>query len=197
MLPADSVDGARLRNFNLSVLVTDEFMRALNKGAEWPLRFNGQVYGAIPARQLWSRLMRAAYDGAEPGVIFIEKPPLPSSERSYSLVPIPSSVPGGMARSRMILRAPISPSAPAPMPESFATTMQRTPETTPMPAMTAALAHRGPDADGFHHDGPLGFGHRRLSVIDLAGSRQPLLSADGAIAVVHNGEIYKIGRAHV
>jgi asparagine synthase (glutamine-hydrolysing) len=56
--------------------------------------------------------------------------------------------------------------------------------------MTAALAHRGPDADGFHHDGPIGFGHRRLSVIDLAGSRQPLLSADREIAVVFNGEIY-------
>jgi asparagine synthase (glutamine-hydrolysing) len=56
--------------------------------------------------------------------------------------------------------------------------------------MTAALAHRGPDADGFHYDGPIGFGHRRLSVIDLAGSRQPLLSADREIAVVFNGEIY-------
>jgi asparagine synthase (glutamine-hydrolysing) len=56
--------------------------------------------------------------------------------------------------------------------------------------MTAALAHRGPDADGFHYDGPLGFGHRRLSVIDLAGSRQPLLSADQEVAVVFNGEIY-------
>ena len=42
--------------------------------------------------------------------------------------------------------------------------------------MTAALAHRGPDADGFHFDGPVGLGHRRLSVIDLAGSRQPLVS---------------------
>ena len=56
--------------------------------------------------------------------------------------------------------------------------------------MTAALAHRGPDADGFHYDGPIGFGHRRLSVIDLAGSKQPLLSADREIAVVFNGEIY-------
>jgi asparagine synthase (glutamine-hydrolysing) len=59
-----------------------------------------------------------------------------------------------------------------------------------LPAMTAALAHRGPDADGFHFDGALGFGHRRLKVIDLEGSRQPLLSADEAIAVVFNGEIY-------
>jgi asparagine synthase (glutamine-hydrolysing) len=59
-----------------------------------------------------------------------------------------------------------------------------------LPAMTAALAHRGPDADGFFHDGPVGLGHRRLSVIDVAGSRQPLVSADGAVAVVFNGEIY-------
>ena len=59
-----------------------------------------------------------------------------------------------------------------------------------LPAMTAALTHRGPDADGFHFDGPVGLGHRRLSVIDLAGSRQPLVSADGAIAVVFNGELY-------
>ena len=59
-----------------------------------------------------------------------------------------------------------------------------------LPAMTAALAHRGPDADGFHVDGPLGFGHRRLKVIDLEGSRQPLVSADGAVAVVFNGELY-------
>lgn len=61
---------------------------------------------------------------------------------------------------------------------------------TALPAMTASLTHRGPDADGFHYDGPVGLGHRRLSVIDLAGSRQPLLSSDEAIAVVFNGEIY-------
>ncbi|MEO8306326.1 MAG: asparagine synthase (glutamine-hydrolyzing) [Betaproteobacteria bacterium] len=59
-----------------------------------------------------------------------------------------------------------------------------------LPLMTATLAHRGPDADGFHFDGPVGLGHRRLSVIDIAGSRQPLVSSDGAIAVVFNGEIY-------
>ena len=59
-----------------------------------------------------------------------------------------------------------------------------------LPLMTATLAHRGPDADGFHYDGPIGFGHRRLKVIDLAGSLQPLVSTDGKIAVVFNGEIY-------
>ena len=59
-----------------------------------------------------------------------------------------------------------------------------------LPAMTAALAHRGPDDEGLHFDGPAGLGFRRLSVIDIAGSHQPLVSADGAVAVVFNGEIY-------
>jgi ribonucleoside-diphosphate reductase alpha chain len=66
-------DASRFRNFNLSVLVTDAFMAALASGADWPLRFGDDVYGAVPARALWARLMRATYDGAEPGVIFIDR----------------------------------------------------------------------------------------------------------------------------
>ncbi len=57
-------------------------------------------------------------------------------------------------------------------------------------AMTRAIAHRGPDAEGFHERAPVHFGHRRLSVIDIAGSPQPMQSADGAVAVIYNGEIY-------
>ncbi len=59
--------------------------------------------------------------------------------------------------------------------------------------MTAALAHRGPDGEGyFHAAGPAGasLGHRRLAVIDLAGGRQPMTSADGRWTIVYNGEIY-------
>jgi asparagine synthase (glutamine-hydrolysing) len=57
--------------------------------------------------------------------------------------------------------------------------------------MTAVLSHRGPDADGFHVDGPLGLGHRRLAIIDLSDrSRQPMASADGRYVIVFNGEIY-------
>ncbi|MFO1322672.1 MAG: asparagine synthase (glutamine-hydrolyzing) [Burkholderiales bacterium] len=56
--------------------------------------------------------------------------------------------------------------------------------------MTRSLAHRGPDADGFFTSGPAHLGHRRLSVIDIAGSTQPMTSADGRLAVVFNGEIY-------
>ncbi len=55
-------------------------------------------------------------------------------------------------------------------------------------AMTRALAHRGPDADGFHRSGRVNLGHRRLSVIDIAGSPQPM--AGGGCVVVFNGEVY-------
>ncbi len=57
-------------------------------------------------------------------------------------------------------------------------------------AMTRSLAHRGPDADGFLVSGRAHLGHRRLSVIDIAGSPQPMASPDGRVAVVFNGEIY-------
>ena len=57
-------------------------------------------------------------------------------------------------------------------------------------AMTRSLAHRGPDADGFFDSGRAHLGHRRLSVIDIAGSLQPMTSPDGRVAVVFNGEIY-------
>src|SRR5512145_58435 len=58
-------------------------------------------------------------------------------------------------------------------------------------AMTRTLAHRGPDAEGVHLDGPVGLGHRRLSIIDLSeAARQPLMNEDGSIGLVFNGEIY-------
>ncbi|HEX6603521.1 MAG TPA: adenosylcobalamin-dependent ribonucleoside-diphosphate reductase [Sphingomicrobium sp.] len=66
-------DPARFRNFNLSVLVTDAFMAALGADAEWPLLFGGETVRTIAARDLWHKLMRATYDAAEPGVIFIDR----------------------------------------------------------------------------------------------------------------------------
>jgi asparagine synthase (glutamine-hydrolysing) len=57
-------------------------------------------------------------------------------------------------------------------------------------AMTHRLAHRGPDDDGQYLDGPLGLGHRRLSIIDLAHGHQPLSNEDGTVWVVFNGMIY-------
>jgi asparagine synthase (glutamine-hydrolysing) len=56
--------------------------------------------------------------------------------------------------------------------------------------MTRLLVHRGPDAEGYYFDGPVSLGHRRLSIIDLAGSPQPMTTRDGALTVVFNGEIY-------
>ncbi len=66
-------DPARLRNFNLSVLVSDAFMEAVEKDAAWNLVFNERVYRTLPARALWDKIMRSAYDYAEPGVIFIDR----------------------------------------------------------------------------------------------------------------------------
>ena len=59
-------------------------------------------------------------------------------------------------------------------------------------AMTGALAHRGPDGDGFHSDAAAGvhLGHRRLAVVDPAGGAQPMWNENGRIGVICNGEIY-------
>jgi ribonucleoside-diphosphate reductase alpha chain len=89
-------DPVALRHFNLSVLVTDDFMRAVREDAEWPLVFpltGGESAGEVverpwsgsssprrckvlrrvEARALWGKIMRATYDYAEPGVIFIDR----------------------------------------------------------------------------------------------------------------------------
>ena len=63
----------RLRNFNMSVLVTDAFMQAVRADAEWQLTFEGTVFRTVRARHLWDRIMRATYAYAEPGVIFIDR----------------------------------------------------------------------------------------------------------------------------
>lgn len=63
----------RLRMFNLSVLVTDDFMTAVKNDLAWDLSFNDQVYKSIRARDLWDKIIRATYSYAEPGVIFIDR----------------------------------------------------------------------------------------------------------------------------
>ncbi len=63
----------RLRNFNLSVLVSDAFMDAVKTDRAWDLIFDGVVYKTVAARTLWDRIMRATYDAAEPGVVFIDR----------------------------------------------------------------------------------------------------------------------------
>jgi ribonucleoside-diphosphate reductase alpha chain len=93
----DAKRGGTLSHFNLSVLISDEFMRAVEQDGPWPLVFpvsghapvpelpicervwSGadqaqpcQVWATVPARALWQRLLRAAFDCGEPGVIFID-----------------------------------------------------------------------------------------------------------------------------
>jgi ribonucleoside-diphosphate reductase alpha chain len=66
-------DAARLRMFNMSVLITDPFMDAVKADKTWDLVFNGQTYRTVQARDLWDAIMQSTYDYAEPGVIFIDR----------------------------------------------------------------------------------------------------------------------------
>ena len=73
-----------LSNFNLSVLVTDDFMKAVSDDAEWPLVYPAKsdsanqtdtankIYRRLPAKDLWQQIVQAAYDTAEPGLLFID-----------------------------------------------------------------------------------------------------------------------------
>src|SRR5215208_5050138 len=57
--------------------------------------------------------------------------------------------------------------------------------------MTDAIAHPGPDGEGFYCDSFVGLGHRRLSIIDLSpAGHQPMISRDGQLVITYNGEIY-------
>ncbi|HKI21386.1 MAG TPA: asparagine synthetase B, partial [Isosphaeraceae bacterium] len=56
--------------------------------------------------------------------------------------------------------------------------------------MTRTVAHRGPDGEGYYACGPVGLGHRRLSIIDPEGGAQPMSNEDGSVWVTYNGEIY-------
>ncbi len=66
-------DPARLRMFNMSVLVTDPFMEAVKADGPWELAFGDKVYHTVQARDLWNKIMQATFDYAEPGVIFIDR----------------------------------------------------------------------------------------------------------------------------
>ena len=63
----------KFRQFNFSVGVTDAFMKALALDEMWELKFNGKIYDTIRASYLWERIMRNAYNSAEPGVLFIDR----------------------------------------------------------------------------------------------------------------------------
>ncbi|WP_415921523.1 adenosylcobalamin-dependent ribonucleoside-diphosphate reductase [Tateyamaria sp. SN6-1] len=66
-------DAARLRMFNVSVLITDAFMDAVKADGPWDLVFGGKVYKTVQAQDLWNAIMKSTYDYAEPGVIFIDR----------------------------------------------------------------------------------------------------------------------------
>ena len=63
----------RLNAFNLSIAITDDFMEAVEADAEWDLVFDGKVYQTLQAKDLWIKVMRATWDWAEPGVLFIDR----------------------------------------------------------------------------------------------------------------------------
>lgn len=66
-------NGHSLTGFNISVAVTDEFMRAVEADGEFQLQFEGKPYRTIRARQLWESIMRNAWDWGEPGILFIDR----------------------------------------------------------------------------------------------------------------------------
>jgi ribonucleoside-diphosphate reductase alpha chain len=66
-------DPARLRMFNVSVLVTDDFMDAVKKNGSWELKFEGKVFRTVKAAELWDQIMASTFEFAEPGVIFIDR----------------------------------------------------------------------------------------------------------------------------
>ena len=72
----------------------------------------------------------------------------------------------------------------------FDTVEKRTVDGALLSRMNEAQFHRGPDEGGIHTEAGLGFGHRRLSIIDLSSGHQPLFNEDGSVAVVFNGEIF-------
>ena len=64
--------------------------------------------------------------------------------------------------------------------------------------MTDIIAHRGPDSEGHYTDGPVGLGHRRLSIIDLSPlGHQPMANETGDVVIVFNGEIYNFQKLRV
>ncbi len=66
-------DRTRLRNFNVSVMITDAFIEAVSLNEEWDLMWDGKIVRTVNAIDLWDKIMRQTYDAAEPGVLFIDR----------------------------------------------------------------------------------------------------------------------------
>lgn len=67
------MEAGAYRQFNLSVGVSDKFMLAVNDDADWVLHFGGVTYKTLKARDLWNKMIRNAYDSAEPGVVYLDR----------------------------------------------------------------------------------------------------------------------------
>lgn len=72
----------------------------------------------------------------------------------------------------------------------FATRPENQIDTTLLQAMNDVQTHRGPDGEGVFQDQGIALGHRRLSIIDIVGGVQPMISADDQVVIVYNGEAY-------
>lgn len=66
----------------------------------------------------------------------------------------------------------------------------RAPERDVLEAMAQQLTHRGPDDHGVFRTGPVGFSHRRLSIVDIAGGHQPMTNVEGNVTIAFNGEVF-------
>jgi asparagine synthase (glutamine-hydrolysing) len=73
---------------------------------------------------------------------------------------------------------------------AFSTKSRRYVDVGVLEQMRDVLRHRGPDDQGIFIDGRIGFGHRRLSIVDVAAGHQPMTNEDGAVYITYNGEIY-------
>ena len=76
----------------------------------------------------------------------------------------------------------------------FATKPESIIDASLLQAMNDVQVHRGPDGDGTYIDETVGLGHRRLSIIDLAGGAQPMYSSDDQVVIVYNGEVYNFAQ---
>ena len=66
-------ENAQLQMFNLSVAITDDFLKAVREGTDWQLKFDGKVYKTIKAQDLWELIMKSTYNYAEPGFILFDR----------------------------------------------------------------------------------------------------------------------------
>jgi asparagine synthase (glutamine-hydrolysing) len=73
---------------------------------------------------------------------------------------------------------------------AFSTRSGRQVEVAELRRMRDVITHRGPDDEGMFISGPVGLGHRRLSIVDVAGGHQPMTNEDGSLHITYNGEIY-------